>query len=113
VLDLELSLHAECGALLDCKRFALECLNSARRPQVDDDVFTTFDFETEREDDAFAGVAGVGDVLALTEAEGGFPLLEGLVVLVYDGEVRRERLHILNRTYPASGIRQWSSSRQP
>jgi hypothetical protein len=75
MLNLELGLHAESGALFDGEWFALERFDSTRRPQVDDDVFATFDFETEREDDAFAGVVGVRDVLALAEAEGSFPLL--------------------------------------
>jgi len=82
VLDLELCLHAECSALLDCEWLALESFNSAGGSQVDDDVFTALDFKTEREDDAFAGIVGVGDVLALTKTKGSFPLLERLIVLV-------------------------------
>lgn len=82
MLDLELRLHAERSALLDCKRLALEGLDGAGRPQVDDNVGAAFDFQTKREDDALARVVGVGDVLALAETERGFPLLEGLVVLV-------------------------------
>jgi hypothetical protein len=82
VLDLELHLHAERRTLLDCERFAFERFHGAGSPQVDDNVWTAFDFEPEREDDAFAWVVGVGNVFALAEAEGGFPLLEGLVVLV-------------------------------
>ena len=76
VLDLELCLHAERSALFDCERLALESVHRARGPQVDDDVRATFDFEPEREDDAFARVVGVGDVLALAKTEGCFPLLE-------------------------------------
>jgi hypothetical protein len=75
MLNLELGLHAESSALLDGEGFALERLDSTRGPQVNDDVFSTFDLKTEREDDTFAGVVGVRDVLALTEAEGSFPLL--------------------------------------
>jgi hypothetical protein len=59
VLDLELHLHAESGALLDGEWLALEGLKGARRLEVDDDVGTAIDFETERVDDAFAGVVGV------------------------------------------------------
>jgi len=82
VLDLELCLHAECSALLDCERLALESLDGTGRPQIDDDVVAALDFETEREDDALARVVGIGDVFALAKTERGFPLLEGLVVLV-------------------------------
>jgi hypothetical protein len=59
VLDLELHLHAESGALFDGEWLALEGLKGARRLEVDDDVGTAIDFETERVDDAFAGVVGV------------------------------------------------------
>lgn len=82
MLDLELCLHAECSALLDCERLALESLDGTGRPQIDDDVVAALDFETEREDDALARVVGIGDVFALAKTERGFPLLEGLVVLV-------------------------------
>ena len=92
MLDFELGLHAESSALLDGEWLALERLDSARRPQVNDNVFATFDLETEREDDTFAGVVGVRDVLALTEAEGGFPLLQRLVVLVCSRSVRIGRV---------------------
>ena len=57
MLNLEGSLHAELGALLDCERFVLERLDGTRGLQVDDYVWSSFDLETEREDDAFAGVA--------------------------------------------------------
>ena len=82
VLDLELCLHAECSTLLDGERLLLEGLEGARRLEVDDDVGAALNFETERVDDAFAGVVGVRDVLALAETKGSFPLVECLVVLV-------------------------------
>lgn len=59
VLDLELCLHAECSALLDDERLLLEGLKGARGLEVDDDVGTAIDFETERVDDALAGIVGV------------------------------------------------------
>jgi hypothetical protein len=85
VLDLELCLHAEAGALLDGEGLVLEGFSGAGGFEVDDDVGAAFDFETEGEDDAFAGVVGVGEVLARAQAEGFFPFLEGFVVLVWRG----------------------------
>jgi hypothetical protein len=86
VLNLEGDLHAEHGALLDCERLVLERGNSGLVLQVDDDVWPAIDLEAEGEDDALARVAGVGDVLASSQAERLFPLAEGLIVLVC-GEV--------------------------
>lgn len=82
MLDLELCLHAERSALLDCERLARKSIDGAGGPQVDDDVVATVNFETEGEDDAFARVVGVGDVLALAKTERRLPLLERLIVLV-------------------------------
>ena len=62
MLHLELRLHAELGALLDCEGLVLERLEGTGRLEVDDYVGAAFDFEAEREDDAFARVAGVGEV---------------------------------------------------
>ena len=86
MLDLELCLHAECSTLLDDKRLLLKGLEGARRLEVDDDVGAAIDFETERVDDAFAGVVGVGDVLALAETKGSLPLVQGFIVLVCRAE---------------------------
>jgi hypothetical protein len=86
VLDLELCLHAECSTLLDNERLLLEGLKGARRLEVDDDVGTAIDFETERVDDTFAGVVGVGDVLALAQTKGSLPLVQGFIVLVCRAE---------------------------
>ena len=82
VLDLELRLHAKLGTLLDGKGLLLELLKRTRSTQVDDDVVAAFYLETKGEDDAFARIVGVGDVLALSKTKGGLPLLERLVVLV-------------------------------
>jgi hypothetical protein len=93
VLHLELGLHAESSSLFDYEGLALESLDGARGPQVDDDIGPTFDFEAEREDDAFARIVGVGDVCALAETERGLPLLERLVVLVCHEEVSMVCVH--------------------
>jgi hypothetical protein len=82
VLDLELCLHAECSALLDGEWLLLEGLKGTGRLEVDDNVGAALDLETERVDDAFAGVVGVGDVLALAKTKGSLPLVQSLVVLV-------------------------------
>ena len=86
VLDLELCLHAEGSTLLDDERLLLEGLKGARRLEVDDDVGTAIDFETERVDDTFAGVVEVGDVLALAETKGSLPLVQGFIILVCRAE---------------------------
>lgn len=82
MLDLELHLHTELGALLDGEGLALELLDGAGRLEVDDYVGAAFDLEAERLDDAFARVGGVGERLASAEAERLFPLAERLVILV-------------------------------
>lgn len=82
VLDLELCLHAEPSTLLDGEWLLLESFDSARCAQVDNDIITAFDLESEGEDDTPAGVVGVGDVLALSKTKGLLPLLERLVVLI-------------------------------
>jgi len=82
VLHLELCLHAEPGTFLDGEGLFLKSLDGTGCAQVDDDIIAAFDFESEREDNASAGIVGVGDVLALSKTKGRFPLLERLVVLV-------------------------------
>lgn len=82
MLDLELCLHAEGGTLLDDEGLLLESLKSTGGLEVDDDVGAALDLEAKRVDDAFAGIAGVRNVLALTETKGGFPLVQGLILLV-------------------------------
>lgn len=117
MLDLELCLHAECSALLDGERLLLEGLKGAGRLEVDDDVGTAIDFETERVDDAFAGVVGVGDVLALAETEGSLPLVQGFVVLVCCAESAIAVAWELGTqggvAHPSSGTRRVSSSHRP
>ena len=82
MLDLELRLHAECSTLLNYERLLLKGFKSTRRLEVDDDVGAALDLEAERVDDAFAGVVGIRDVLALAETERSFPLVQRLVLLV-------------------------------
>ena len=83
MLNLELRFHAKLGTLLDSKGLLLQSFERTGCPQVDDDVVATFNLETKGEDDTFAGVVGVRDVLALTKTKGCFPLLQRLVVLVW------------------------------
>ena len=80
MLHLEARLHAEGGALLDGEGVLVEVLERAGFGQVDDDVLAALDFEAEREDDDFARVAGVAEVVARAEAEGFLPFAEGFVV---------------------------------
>jgi hypothetical protein len=115
VLDLEDGLHAELGALLDSEGLVLERVDCAGGLEVNDNVRPSVHLEAEREDDAFAGVALVRDVLAGAESERLFPLAEGLVVLV----CRRSVLEVCERRWEygsadlAGGTHRASSSRQP
>jgi len=84
MLDLKLGLHAEFGSLLDGEWFVFQSFDGSRRREVDGNVWTTFDFEGEGFDDAAAGVTGGGgEGGAGGDAEGGFPAVEGFVVLVW------------------------------
>jgi hypothetical protein len=83
VLNLELYFHAVLGTLLDHEWLRLELVDSAGGSEVNDHVWASVDFDCEREDDAFARIAGVGDVFALAEAERCLPLLERFIVLVW------------------------------
>lgn len=82
VLDLEADLHAEGSALLDCKGLLGQGIDGSGVLQIDDNVVAALDLEAEGEDDALAGVVGVGEVLARSQAERLFPLAKGLVILV-------------------------------
>ena len=91
MLDAEAGLHAEGGALLNGEGLLVEGLEGAGLGQVDDDVRSALDFQTQGEQDDLARVVGVGDGLAAAETERLFPLAEGLIVLVCgDGGVRQE-----------------------
>jgi hypothetical protein len=85
VLDAEAGLHAERRALLDGEGLLVEGLEGAGLRQVDDNVRAALDFQAQGEQDDLARVVGVRDGLAAAEAEGLFPLAEGLVVLVWEG----------------------------
>lgn len=82
MLDLELGFHSELSSLFDCKGLIIQGLESSRLPQINNDIRTAFDFEAKREDDAFAGIRWVGNVLALSKSKGCLPLLERLIVLI-------------------------------
>lgn len=81
VLDAELCLHAELGALLDLEWLLLEVLERAGRRQVDGDVGATGDFERQGLNHALARVRGVDGEggAGAAEAERGFPFCEGFV----------------------------------
>lgn len=77
-------LHAELCPLLDGEGFRLERLDGTGGGQVDGDVGAAIDFEGEGSDDAAALVFGVDvDGGGGGDAEGGFPAVEGFVVLVW------------------------------
>lgn len=82
----EIRLHTEFGAFLDGERGLLEIFDGVGAGQVNGDVGAAFDFEGERFDDAAALVFGVDvDGWGRGDAEGGFPAVEGFVVLVWEG----------------------------
>ena len=64
VLDLEPRLHGELGSLLDSEGVVLEGLQGTRGSEVNGDGITASGVHGEREDDAVARVAWVGEVLA-------------------------------------------------
>jgi len=78
--------HAKGRALFDRKGLLVQRLETLRGREIDDDVGSVFDFQPEREDDDFARVVGGGDGSARTQAEGGFPFLEGFVFGVWREE---------------------------
>lgn len=79
-------LHAEMGAFFDDERLLSETFDRAWSGQVDGDVRSTFDFEGERSDNAATIVFGVDcNWWRRGNAEGGFPTVEGFVILVYEG----------------------------
>ena len=80
----EVGLHAELGSFLDGEGFRFERLDGAGGGQVDGDVGAAFDLERERLDDAATVILGVyEDGRGGGNAEGGFPAVEGFVVLVW------------------------------
>ena len=87
MLDTEAGLHAEGGALLDGEGLLVEGVEGALLGEVDDDVRAALDLEPKGEQDDFARVVGVRDGVAAAQAEGLFPLAEGLVVLVCVGDL--------------------------
>lgn len=82
VVDLEGNLDVELGALLNLERLILEAVDRARGGQVDDNIFTAVDLQSQRLDDTLARVVGVGDGLAGVEAQRGLPAVQRLIVLV-------------------------------
>lgn len=86
MLHYEVCFHAEFSSFLDGERGLFQVLEGTGAGQVDGDVWSAFDFEGERFDDAAALVFGVdGDGRGGGDAEGGFPAVEGFVVLVWEG----------------------------
>lgn len=84
VLDAELRLHGELGSLLDAEGVVLEGLQSTGSGEVNADGIAARGVHGEREDDALARVAWVGEVLpAAAETEGLLVAPEGFVVGVW------------------------------
>ena len=74
------------SAFFDGEGFRLEGFDGAGSGQVDGDVRSTFDFEGEGSDDAASLIFGVDcDGGGGGDAEGGFPAVEGFVILVCEG----------------------------
>lgn len=77
-------LHAERGAFFDDEWLLFESLDRSWSSQVDGDVWSTFDFEGKRLDNAATMVIGVDcNRRRRGNAEGGFPTVEGFVISVY------------------------------
>lgn len=73
MLDLELGLHPELGAFFDGERFVLELFDSTGSGQIDDEVVSTFDLQTEREDDDLARILGIGHTVTGADTQGFLP----------------------------------------
>lgn len=69
MLDLEFRRHSKLNALLNLKRLILEGALGTLGAEVDGYRGSTIAIHGEGEDDTDAGVVGVGDGLATTEAE--------------------------------------------
>lgn len=82
MLDLERGRHGKLGALLDLEGLVLEVLLASGSGQVNGDGVAAGCVHRQGEDDADAGIVGVGDVLAAAEAERCLVSLEGLVAFV-------------------------------
>jgi len=81
MLHLELRSHVELGTLLDLERLVFESLLCILGREIDGDGWLTFGIHGEGEDDAVAGVIGVGEVLAAaTETERLLVALHGFIV---------------------------------
>lgn len=75
-------LDAEGGALLDREGLILERIEGSRGGHVDDHILASLDFQGQGLDDALSGIVGVADGFAGVQAQGGFPAVEGFIVLV-------------------------------
>ena len=88
MLHLEIRLHLISRPFLDRERLLFQRVQRAGRTQVDRDIRPAFDLERERLDDAEAGVGWVREGIAGAYAEGGFPTVEGVVILIWGVFVR-------------------------
>lgn len=95
VLDAEGGGHGELCALLDLEGLVLEGALAPGRGEVDGNWAAAGRVHGQGLDDADAGVAGVGEVLAAGEAEGLLVALEGLIVRVCMGAQEKESLAII------------------
>lgn len=68
MLHLKAGFHAERGAFLDGEGVVFEVFGGARFAEVDDDVRTAFDFQSEGFDDDAAWVFGVADGAAAADS---------------------------------------------
>lgn len=82
MVNLESGPDMEFGFLLDRERRGLESLHLLLGGEIDNDVFTTLDYQCERLDDTF-GVARPTDRLTGIQTERGLPAVQGFIVLVW------------------------------
>jgi hypothetical protein len=91
VLHLERGAHRKFGTFLDGKGLVLERGFATGCREVDCDGWAAGRVHGQRENDADAGVVGVGDVFAAAEAEGFLVSLEGFVAGVYMCRQKRKK----------------------
>jgi hypothetical protein len=79
MLDLELGHHGKLGVLLDPEGLVLEGVLATGCREVDGHRIAAGGLHGQGEDDADAGVAGIGQVIAAAETEGLLVALERLI----------------------------------
>jgi hypothetical protein len=85
MVNLEGNLDVELSALLDRERLILEAVDGTGGRQVDNDIVTALDLQSQGLDDTLARILGVSDGFTGVQTQRGLPAVQGLIVFVYCG----------------------------